>query len=114
MRVCTRPAGIRPGSTWPARRSPSRLRLGWRGKPCPVRSQGHRLPEFRQSASLELPLRLTLVQQARIVRTMSGLARLLTSTGFALAAILPLTPRAGTQVEAGFAARVASLSEPAG
>jgi hypothetical protein len=45
---------------------------------------------------------------------MPGLARLLTSTGFALAAILPLHPRAGTQVEPGFAGRVAALSEPAG
>ena len=45
---------------------------------------------------------------------MPGLARLLTSTGFALAAILPLQPRAGTQLESGFAGRVAALSEPAG
>lgn len=45
---------------------------------------------------------------------MLGLARLLASTGFALAAILPLTPRAGTQIEAGFAGRIALLSEPAG
>jgi len=45
---------------------------------------------------------------------MTGLARLLTSTVFALAAILPPTPRAGIQVEPGFAARIAALSEPAG
>jgi hypothetical protein len=57
---------------------------------------------------------LTLVQPARIVRKVTGLARLLTSTGFALAAILPLTPRVGTQIEAGFAARIEALSEPAG
>ena len=45
---------------------------------------------------------------------MPGLARLLTSTGFALAVILPLQPRAATQIEPGFAGRIAALSEPAG
>lgn len=45
---------------------------------------------------------------------MTGLARLLAWTGFALAAILPLSPRGGTQIESGFAARIESLSEPAG
>jgi hypothetical protein len=45
---------------------------------------------------------------------MTGLARLLTWTGFALAAILPLTPRVDHQVETGFAARIEALSEPAG
>jgi len=45
---------------------------------------------------------------------MPGLARLFTTTGFALAVILPLSPRAGTQIPSGFAARIASLSEPAG
>ena len=45
---------------------------------------------------------------------MTGLARLLTSTGFALAAILPLTPRGDFQIAPGFAARIDTLSEPAG
>ena len=45
---------------------------------------------------------------------MPGLARVLTWTGFALAAILPLTPHVGTRAEQGFAARIQSLSEPAG
>jgi hypothetical protein len=45
---------------------------------------------------------------------MPGLARLLTWTGFALAAILPLAPQVRTQVAPGFAARIDALSEPAG
>ena len=70
--------------------------------------------KFDRALHWNCPYRLTLVQPARIVREMLGLARVLTWSGFALAAILPLTPHVGTQVDSSFAARIQSLSEPGG